>query len=72
MARGRQIDSTPLCNFYLDGQIDLKLGMLIVFGEGIKINTKIEKKNGQEVAQNADISIFEHLSMKTGHSQEML
>ena len=54
MAREGQILPPPLCNFCLNGSVDLKFGMQIVLG---KIYRCIYK-NCQEVAQNADISIF--------------
>ena len=64
MAGGGQILSTPFCNFCLGGPIDLKLGMLMVFGEILYTEKKLEKFC-KEVAQNADISIFRTLDVNS-------
>ena len=47
----------PPRNFCLNGPIDLKFGMWIVLGRISRYREKI-RKNCQEAAQNADISIF--------------
>ena len=61
----------PLCNFCLDGSIDLKLGMWIVLGEISRYGEKVLKKVARQLLKMPISAFLSTRFIETGPSQEM-
>ena len=70
MARRGQILS-PLCNFCLNGPIDMKFGMQIVLGKISRYGEQNSKKIARKLLKTLISAFLSTCSIETGPSQEM-